>query len=121
MQELKNLREILARGEFQETGQDVDELEKRLRLEVIKERFTRNTLVADYLAYLLREIARCKQQLSENEDLTDRERIKLFARKQACQDFLNHFQSHKAEVENDIKDMLAVFRLHPPLRPSSMK
>ena len=106
MQELNQLRDILKRGEFEETGKDVDQLEKQLQQEIIKERFTRNSVVTEYLQFLAGEISRCKQQLSEQEDLDDRQRLKLFARKQACQDFLTHFESHRGKVEQNIKQHL---------------
>jgi hypothetical protein len=84
----------------------VDDLEKRLRYEIVKEGFTRNSVVEDYTKSLTVRIAAIKEQLSETPDLTEAQRNKLFAEKDECRRFLSHFTSQREQVEKDIKQTL---------------
>lgn len=106
MQELNQLKEVVGPDYPPEDRAYITELEKRLQLEVIKENFTRNSVVEQYMESLRGEIARCKEQLSEQEDLPDRDRLKLFARIKACRDFLSHFEPKRTQVEQTIKQTL---------------
>ena len=106
MQELEQLKKVVGNDFLPEDRTQVSNLEDRLRREIAKERFTRNTVVQEYMQSLRDEIARAKETLSEDEILTDDARRKLFARIKACRDFLSHFEPRRAQVEQTIKQTL---------------
>ena len=106
---LQQLKQFVFEGGFDEDSRrEVLKLETRIRREVIKQRFYVNTIVAEYMAFLTQEITRCKEILSEDESLTDQQRIRLLERKKACKEFLSHFEPQKEELEKTIKDLLNV-------------
>ena len=105
-QDLEQLKKTVGNDFLPEDRTEVSNLEDRLRHEIVKERFARNTVVMEYMQSLRDEIARAKEALSEDETLTDEARRKLFARKTACRDFLSHFEPRRAQVEQTIKQTL---------------
>jgi ribosomal protein L29 len=107
--DLEQLENLVLNGGFdEESRKQVKELRRQFEDAVAKEELTKYPAVAAYIAYLKSEIARCNTVLSEDEGLTEFNRMKLFERKKACHDFLNHFGGDTAELDKTIKDLLHV-------------
>jgi hypothetical protein len=109
-QDLEHLKKlVLSNGWDEESKQQVRDLEDRLHKLSATERLTEHPAIADYLAYLRSEIARCKEVLSEDDKLTDRQQDKLFEKIKQCREFIQRFDpAQKREVEKTIKDLLNV-------------
>jgi hypothetical protein len=106
--DLERLEKLVLEGGFDdESKQDVRKLRARFEKAVAAEQLAQHPAVAPYIQYLKDEIARCKELLSEDDTLTDPQRVKLFERKRSCQDFLNHF-GDTSQIEQTIKQLLDV-------------
>jgi hypothetical protein len=108
MEELERLKELVLKGGFdEESKQEVRDLETRLRKLAMTDNLASHTIIAEYIAHLRSEIARCKELLSEDEKLTESERVKLFERIKQSREFLDRFDtSQRAGLEKTIKDLL---------------
>jgi len=109
-QDLEHLKKLVFNnGWDEESKQQVRDLEARLKKLSATETLAEHPAIADYLAYLTAEIARCKEILSEDEKLTDRQQDKLFEKIKQCREFIGRFDpSQKKELEKTIKDLLNV-------------
>lgn len=105
-QHLEQLKAIIYSGDYDdESRARVEQLEQQLEKAIANEKLLAIPAVQEYAAFLEREIERCKELLSENTELTDRQRIQLHERKAACRDFLTYFRPTR-RVEQSIKQAL---------------
>ena len=113
MLELDQLKDLVLRGGFDSDSiADVLQLEQKLKEAIAAQKLKQHPAIQAYLEYLHQEIDRCNVVMSESEDLPDRERIKLYERKQACRRFLEIFGENRADIDQSIKDMLNVAIQH---------
>lgn len=105
-QDLEQLKKLIDDSFEPSARQEIADLEKSLHYEIVKENFTSNSVVAEYMELLASDITNCKAQLSEQEDLPDRDRLKLFARIRASKAFLSHFTGKREQIEQTIKETL---------------
>lgn len=62
--------------------------------------FRNNPIIDDFCQHLQREIAQCKEQLSENQELTESHRNELFTRKKVYKEFLDMFDGAADAIAN---------------------
>jgi len=105
--ELEKLRSIIYSGDYDEESKaEVRRLEERYQRAIADQKLLTIPAVQDYVVYLEQEIERCKQSLAERTlELTERQRIQLHERKEACRDFLKYFKP-ASKVETEIKHYL---------------
>lgn len=95
-------------GWDEESRQAIVNLEEQFEKAVVDQKLLTIPSVVDYVAYLEGEIKGCKELLSEKTlDLSERQRIQLHERKEACRDFLDYFKPEN-RVEKTIKQHLNV-------------
>ena len=104
LERLKTL--VLREGWDEDSRRQVEALERQFYAAAAKE-LPDHPAIKAYQQYLKDEIARCKELLSEHEDLTELARVQLFERKKACRDFLAHF-GDTSQLEKTIKQLLDV-------------
>lgn len=108
LQELEQLENLVKKGGFdEESREQVKSLRKQFELAVVKESLVKHPSIAPYIQYLKDEVARCKEILSEDEKLTEHDRLLYFERKRQCRMFLSSF-GDTAQMEQTIKDLLNV-------------
>ncbi len=110
--ELEKLKDLVIKGGYdEESKREVRDIEDRLHKLTATERLLEHVAIADYLAYLKSEIARCKEILSEDDKLPEVERMRLFERIKQCREFIGRFDPfQKDEIHKTIKHLLDVAR-----------
>ena len=76
--ELEQLKKLVLEGGFDsESISNVLNLEYRLQSAISSEKLSLHPAIVEYISYLTQEIDRCKVLLSEQDNLTQHERITL--------------------------------------------
>lgn len=106
--DLEQLEKLVLEGGFdEESKKQVVDLRTQFKKTVAAEQLAKHSAIAPYIQYLKDEIERCKELLSENEDLEMWKQVRISERKRACRDFLSHFGDTK-QLEQTIKQLLDV-------------
>ena len=98
---LQNLKNKVFTPEYnEETKKQLIEIEKKIREAEVKESLSKQDGIQMLLKYIIGLTYRINHALLTNEELTDEDRILLFARRRWNREFLNFFKGAEIELKN---------------------
>lgn len=108
-QKLEELKALVLDGGFeQEAKEQVAEIERQVKEALGVEGLSQHPAIIRYVTYLTDEVDRCNFLLTDSPELTEHQRLQIWARKEEAKRFLRIFDTYKQSLESTIDNLLEI-------------